>query len=38
MQFVIHPLDRKDGLTTRVKFYPAHRIHLDEAPTHSRAS
>jgi uncharacterized protein YciI len=34
MQFVIHALDRKDGLTTRAKFYRAHRIHLDEACTY----
>jgi uncharacterized protein YciI len=34
MQFVIHALDRKDGLNTRAKFYRAHRIHLDEASAH----
>jgi hypothetical protein len=27
--------DRRDGLTTRAKYYCAHRIHLDEAPAHS---
>jgi hypothetical protein len=31
MQFVIHALDRKDGLPTRAKFYRDHRIHLDES-------
>ena len=34
MQFVIHAMDRKDGLSTRAKFYRAHRIHLDESRTH----
>jgi uncharacterized protein len=31
MLFVLHAMDRKDGLPTRAKFYRAHRIHLDEA-------
>lgn len=31
MFFVIHAMDRKDGLPTRAKFFRAHRIHLDEA-------
>ena len=31
MLFVIHALDRKDGINTRAKFYRAHRIHLDQA-------
>jgi uncharacterized protein len=34
MQFVIHAMDRKDGLNTRAKFYRAHRMHLDEARAH----
>jgi uncharacterized protein len=31
MLFVIHALDRADGMAMRAKFYRAHRIHLDEA-------
>ncbi len=31
MLFVIHALDRRDGIRTRAKFYRAHRIHLDQA-------
>jgi uncharacterized protein YciI len=31
MLFVVHALDRRDGLPVRAKFYRAHRIHLDEA-------
>ena len=31
MMFVIHAMDRKDGLPTRAKFYRAHRTHLDDA-------
>src|SRR6478752_1286786 len=31
MLFVIHALDRRDGISTRAKFYRAHRIHLDQA-------
>ena len=31
MLFVIHALDRSGGLSTRAKFYRAHRIHLDRA-------
>jgi uncharacterized protein YciI len=31
MLFVIHALDRGGGLSTRAKFYRAHRIHLDQA-------
>ena len=31
MLFVIHALDRRDGIATRAKFYRAHRIHLDQA-------
>ena len=31
MLFVIHALDRSGGISTRAKFYRAHRIHLDRA-------
>jgi uncharacterized protein len=31
MLFVIHALDRSGGLSTRAKFYRAHRLHLDQA-------
>lgn len=31
MLFVIHALDKKDGLQTRAKNYRAHRTHLDQA-------
>jgi uncharacterized protein YciI len=31
MLFVVHALDRQDGLTTRAKNYRAHRSHLDHA-------
>ena len=31
MLFVIHAVDRTDGMPTRAKFYRAHRIHLDQA-------
>lgn len=31
MLFVIHALDRSGGISTRAKFYRAHRIHLDQA-------
>jgi uncharacterized protein YciI len=34
MMFVIHAMDRRDGLPTRAKFYRAHRTHLDEADRH----
>ena len=34
MLFVIHATDKKDGMTTRAKFYRAHRIHLDQAEDH----
>ena len=33
MHFVIHAMDKKDGLLTRAKFYRAHRVHLDAAGT-----
>ena len=33
MQFVIHPVDKKDGLRARAKSFHAHRVHLDEART-----
>jgi uncharacterized protein YciI len=29
--FVIHALDSRHALSTRAKFYRAHRIHLDQA-------
>ena len=32
MLFVVHALDRTDGLPTRVKHYRDHRAHLDRAP------
>jgi uncharacterized protein YciI len=32
MLFVVHALDRKDGLQTRAKHYRDHRAHLDRAP------
>ena len=31
MLFVIHAVDRADGMPTRAKFYRAHRVHLDQA-------
>jgi uncharacterized protein YciI len=31
MLFVIHAVDKTDGMPTRAKFYRAHRIHLDQA-------
>jgi hypothetical protein len=31
MLFVIHATDKSHGMTTRAKFYRAHRIHLDQA-------
>jgi len=31
MLFVIHAVDKADGMPTRAKFYRAHRIHLDQA-------
>ncbi len=31
MLFVIHAVDKAAGLSTRAKFYRAHRIHLDQA-------
>jgi uncharacterized protein YciI len=31
MLFVIHALDKSGGISTRAKFYRAHRIHLDQA-------
>ena len=31
MHFVIHAVDRPDGLDVRAKHYRAHRIHLDRA-------
>lgn len=34
MLFVIHAMDKKDAITTRAKYYRAHRIHLDEASKH----
>ena len=34
MHFVIHAMDKKDGLRTWAKFYRAHRVHLDEAGIH----
>jgi uncharacterized protein YciI len=34
MLFVIHATDKKDGITTRAKFYRAHRVHLDQAEDH----
>lgn len=35
MLFVVHATDKKDALTTRAKFYRAHRIHLDKAEDHA---
>ena len=35
MLFVIHALDRSGGISTRAKFYRAHRIHLDQAESHA---
>ena len=32
MLFVVHALDKEDGLETRAKHYRAHRAHLDRAP------
>jgi uncharacterized protein len=32
MLFVVHALDKKDGLQTRAKHYRDHRAHLDRAP------
>jgi hypothetical protein len=34
MLFVVHATDKKDAMTTRAKFYRAHRIHLDQAGDH----
>ena len=34
MQFVIHAMDKKDGLHARAKSYQAHRVHLDDARTY----
>ena len=31
MLFVIHAIDKKDGLPARAKHYRDHRIHLDKA-------
>jgi uncharacterized protein len=31
VHFVVHAVDRPNGLATRAKHYRAHRIHLDEA-------
>ena len=31
MLFVIHAVDKADGMPTRAKLYRAHRIHLDQA-------
>ena len=31
MLFVIHAVDKADGMPTRAKFYRAHRVHLDQA-------
>jgi uncharacterized protein YciI len=31
MLFVVHALDKKDGLPTRAKHYRDHRAHLDRA-------
>jgi uncharacterized protein YciI len=33
MLFVVHALDKKDGLATRAKHYRDHRAHLDRAST-----
>jgi uncharacterized protein len=35
MLFVVHATDKKDAMTTRAKFYRAHRIHLDKAEDHA---
>ena len=32
MLFVVHALDKKDGIQTRAKHYRDHRAHLDSAP------
>jgi uncharacterized protein len=32
MLFVVHALDKKDGVETRAKHYRDHRAHLDRAP------
>ncbi len=34
MLFVIHAVDKRGGISTRAKFYRAHRIHLDQAEQH----
>src|SRR3977135_392800 len=34
MLFVRQATDKRDILTTRAKFYRAHRVHLDEAATY----
>jgi uncharacterized protein len=34
MLYVVHATDKKDAMTTRAKFYRAHRIHLDKAEDH----
>jgi uncharacterized protein YciI len=31
MLFVIHATDKKEGMSTRGKFYRAHRVHLDKS-------
>ena len=31
MLFVIHAVDKADGMPIRAKFYRAHRVHLDQA-------
>jgi uncharacterized protein YciI len=33
MLFVVHALDKKDGLQTRAKHFREHRTHLDRAPS-----
>jgi uncharacterized protein len=35
MLFVIHAVDKADGMPIRAKFYRAHRIHLDQAERHN---
>ena len=35
MLFVVHATDKKDAMTTRAKFYRAHRIHLDKSEDHA---
>ena len=31
--FLIHAMGKNDALPTRIKFYRAHRLHVDEAPS-----